>query len=319
MFNKSIIWKTAAISSMLIMACGCSKGKEASFELAKKTYNYELGDKVVLDVSKFLKEGTDQEIIDDTTMTSALLTDTSSYEYDEDTKEVISKNRNFLKVGSYEVELSHEDEALTVSIEVEDTTAPKFVNFKDEIKIRQNAEKVKLEDYFKVEDLSEVSIEVDAPDFDVTKPGEYEGTVTAKDEYDNETEKDVTFIVLSNEEADKNGTTESASQEQIQDYSNGLDNGQTGYYDPYAGYTDQTQSAGDQTTTSTTTPQQNANYGLDPSTAGLFSDMESAHAYGSSTIAYEVNNNPNPAYNTYQINTVFVDGVPYYSVDFGLY
>lgn len=131
---------------------------------------------------------------------------------DEDEKEIEQediKEDEPVAVGSYtmKIEYDEEQEPIQLVVEIKDTTAPEFVDFKDEIKIEQNARDVELKDYFKAKDLSEVTIAVKG-EVDLTKTGTYEVTVIAADEYDNKAEKAAKVVVVSSKEAEKGELTE---------------------------------------------------------------------------------------------------------------
>lgn len=116
-----------------------------------------------------------------------------------------------IAIGEYIMEIEYKKDAdpLKVKVEIKDTTAPEFVDFKDEIKIEQNAQDVELKDYFKAKDLSKVTITVEGK-ADLSKTGEYEVTVIAADEYENKTEKNAKIFVVSSKEAEKGELTETA-------------------------------------------------------------------------------------------------------------
>lgn len=86
-----------------------------------------------------------------------------------------------------------QDEKITVT--VKDTVKPEFVDFKDEIVIEQDAENVKLEEYFVAKDKAAVAISVDG-DVDLTKTGEYKITVTAEDANKNKTDAKSCVVVI---------------------------------------------------------------------------------------------------------------------------
>lgn len=176
--------------------------------IVKQNIVYELGEEVSLKPSSFLDEKTEKNISSSTKLTSDLLTNEKKYTVDKKKQTVVSKDKGYLEVGKYEVTLSYKEESKNVEFEVKDTTAPKFKDFKEEIRVEKDAEDVNLKNYFTAEDLSEAEITIDEKDFDISKEGDYKIKVVAIDKYKNKTEKECTVKVVSAEEAKENGLTE---------------------------------------------------------------------------------------------------------------
>lgn len=175
--------------------------------IPKEDIVYELGDKVDLDAKNFLDEKMSKDAIKETKLTSDLMTDTKKYTFDKKTNEVVTKDKKFLDVGKYEVNLSYKKDNKDVEFSVKDTTAPEFKDFLAEINVEKDAENVDLKKYFEASDLSDFEISINQGKFDVSKEGDYSITVTATDEYKNKAEKKSTVHVLSAEEAQKEGLT----------------------------------------------------------------------------------------------------------------
>ena len=100
-----------------------------------------------------------------------------------------------LAVGEYVLEVDYADdkEPMKVSVEVKDTVAPKFKDFKDEVSIDYGYSK-DLADLFSATDLADVTISVDG-EVNTKKAGDYEVKVIAEDAHGNKTEKDCTITV----------------------------------------------------------------------------------------------------------------------------
>lgn len=165
---------------------------------------FELGKVVKLEPKTFLKKGTDDQILDNTKLSSKLLTDETRYEYDEQTKEVVSKDRDFLEVGKYKLTLKYKGEKEKIVFEVKDRVAPKFINFHKTVYVEEFA-KVNFSEFFEAEDLSKVKISVDSSNVDLTQVGTYPMLVTATDLYGNKTEKLVEVVVVNTQEAEQTG------------------------------------------------------------------------------------------------------------------
>lgn len=199
--TRNIVIGSGVGIAVLIGIFGLTQLNQPQLHIQSKEKVIELGDTVSLNAKEFLKKDTPKKVLKKVSVKSDLKTDSEKYTYDKEKETVTSKDKDFLDVGKYEVELSLDKEKETVNLEVKDTTPPKFKDFKEEIKIEQNAENVKLEDYFKADDLSETTIKVEDKGLDVSKVGSYEINVIATDKYDNKEEKESKVTVVSTEEA----------------------------------------------------------------------------------------------------------------------
>ena len=95
--------------------------------------------------------------------------------------------------------------SIKIKLTVKDTVKPTFVDFKKEITIEQNAENVKLEDYFIADDKAPVTISVDGK-VDLNKTGKYEIKVTATDSNGNKTDAQSCVVVVASAKDVVNGT-----------------------------------------------------------------------------------------------------------------
>lgn len=136
---------------------------------------------------------------------SALISDTNNYSINETTETVISRNSQYLDVGTYDSYIVYAKEALPVRIEIVDTTPPVFKNFKDTVTIPVNSKKEDLEKLFRATDLSDVSIVITDDKVEYDKVGKYKIKVTAIDAHLNKTEKKCTVNIVSEEEYKKIG------------------------------------------------------------------------------------------------------------------
>lgn len=201
--NKKTRNIVIGVTGIVVLAgiFGLTKLNQTNLHVQSKEKVIELGEKVSLNPKEFLTKDTPKKVLKEVSVKSDLKTDTDKYTFDKETELVTSKDKDFLDVGKYDVELSLDKEKAKVNLEVKDTTPPEFKDFKEEIKIEQNAENVKLEDYFKADDLSETTIKVEDKGLDVSKVGSYEINVIATDKYDNKEEKESKVTVVSTEEA----------------------------------------------------------------------------------------------------------------------
>ena len=123
-------------------------------------------------------------------------------------KEIKNFNKN--KAGDQKITVTfiNKDEktkSIKIKLTVKDTVKPSFVDFKKEITIEQNAENVKLEDYFIADDKAPVTISVDGK-VDLNKTGKYEIKVTAADSNGNKTDAQSCVVVVASAKDVASGT-----------------------------------------------------------------------------------------------------------------
>lgn len=180
---------------------GCSP--KEMLKLKEETVTKELGETVSLDPKEYLVDDTTQEILEKTVLDSELLKD-EGYVVNDEEKSITSKDKEYLNIGEYTFTLTYnESENKEVKVIVQDTTAPTFKDFKEEIKVEQNAKDVDFNAFFTCEDLSVCKVETDSSAVDLSNTGEAVLKVSATDEYDNKLEKEVKVIIVSMEEARK--------------------------------------------------------------------------------------------------------------------
>lgn len=182
-----------------LMACTSKK-----LAMKEDVFKVELGKQVSTKASVYLRQDIDEEVLDNTHIT---FEKSDSYTVDSKGKVLKPIEGEFLPVGKYEATASYEDEMKAITVEVKDTTAPKFVDFKKEIIIEANAEGVDLAKYFKVEDLSESKIVINKGKTDLSKAGTYEINITAIDDYKNASTKKATIKVVTMDVAEKEDVT----------------------------------------------------------------------------------------------------------------
>ena len=137
-----------------------------------------------------------------------ILFDAKKSDADVKVKEVKDFDAN--KVGDQEVTVTFSNKegktkSMKIKLTVKDTIKPEFVDFKKEITIEQNAENVKLEDYFVAKDKAPVTISVDGK-VDLSKTGKYEIKVTATDSNNNKTDAQSCVVVVASAKDVANGT-----------------------------------------------------------------------------------------------------------------
>lgn len=199
---KKIIYLISFAMLMIIVGCSTS----SKLELRNDTFIVELGDSVSLDPAKYLEREIDKDVLKEVKLNSPILED--SKKYDIDNKQLKTKDKNYLDVGTYKFTLEYKKDITEFNIIVKDTKAPTFKNILKEIVIEQNAEDVDFTNFFEAEDLSDFKVTVDNKEVDLTQTGSYKLKVTATDKYKNKNTDTVTVKVVPLEDAEKeNGTT----------------------------------------------------------------------------------------------------------------
>lgn len=183
-------------------------------DLVLKDYKqkYELGETVKVNLKKYIDIDEQPSSIDKNSIElySTLFTNTSKYTYNESTGEVVSKGKEFLEAGTYNITIQYKkngsNKERDVTIKVKDTVAPEFTDFNSSIYVVQNAKSVNFSNYFEADDKSETAvISTDAvSNVNLAKVGVYEMKVTAKDSSDNENVQTCRVHVISAEDV-KNG------------------------------------------------------------------------------------------------------------------
>lgn len=188
--------KRFSIVVTLLLLTGCFHSEKLIVKNEQVVYEY--GEDILIDPEDYLDE-VDEEIVDQieivTEDENVSIEDQKLVLFDEE-----GNKKEYVDVGEYNLKLVYENEEKEVKVVVEDTTPPEFVDFLDEIKIEQNALNVDLNKFFKCEDLSGCTFTLQ-DEVNLSKLGEYELEVLAKDDYDNERSAVSKVIVVSLDEA----------------------------------------------------------------------------------------------------------------------
>ena len=188
--------------ALMFSVAACSSADNLQLEVTEITVEY--GDTLSLEPKEYLAEDTSEDILSDTKV------EVFAVEDDQKTEEALETDGTDLEVGTYVLSLSYNDEVEEVNVTVEDTTAPEFVDFNDTISIEQGTADVALENLFKAEDASSAEITVEG-NVDFNTAGTYPIKVTAKDEYENATEKDCSIVITEKEVAVETPNTSGGS------------------------------------------------------------------------------------------------------------
>lgn len=185
LFNK--VWMLGFASLVGLTLTGC--GSSSKIELKKEIFTVEYGEIVSTNAKDYLVKDTEKDVLN---KTKVVIKDLKN-----------EKDKDYAKVGEYKATAEYNDESKPFTIKVEDTTAPVFKDLKKEIKVEQNAEAVDFTKYFEAEDLSNVKITVNDKKVDLSRTGEYDLKVTAKDKYENKTTEKVKIIVVAADKANE--------------------------------------------------------------------------------------------------------------------
>ena len=178
----------------------------SKIELKEQKFIYELGDDITSDVSYYLKDTASIKNIKDYKLNSDKLI--------EEKGKFIMKNSEFVPIGKYEFNVKYKTKEQKFIIEVVDTIAPEFISSKESVELEETTEKIDLLTYFEVKDLSKVSLSLEG-EYDLSKAGEYQLKVVAKDDSGNTSSKG--FILKINE---KEVPKQTIAQENNNDQSN---------------------------------------------------------------------------------------------------
>lgn len=185
------LMKSLLSLSMFLAMTACSSADNLQLLLTEVTVEY--GESLSLDPKEYLVEDTSEDILSDTKV------EVFAVEDDKKDEDPIETDGSDLEVGNYILSLSYNDEVEDVNVTVSDTTAPEFVDFNETVTFVQG-ESTDLTQLFKTNDLSAVEVTVEG-NVDFNTAGTYPIKVTAKDEYENATEKDCSIVITEKEVA----------------------------------------------------------------------------------------------------------------------
>lgn len=188
--RKKVIIIGILIISVFLIGLICIIHKDTNKIILKNdVFIYELGEEISADVSDYLKDADSIKNINDYKIV------TTDFEIVDN---MLVFNNDEAKTGDYNINIVYKKMIKKVIIRVVDTISPEFTNFTDNIKVEQNTEKIDFLKYFEAKDLTDVEITIEG-EYNLTKEGEYEITVIAKDSNENQTKKKSTITVYKKE------------------------------------------------------------------------------------------------------------------------
>lgn len=188
--RRKVIIISIVIISVFLIGLICIIYKNTNKIILKNDiFIYELGEEISADVSYYLK---DANSIKNITDYKIMTTDFKIVD------NMLVFNNVEAKAGDYTINVVYKKTIQKAIIRVVDTISPEFTIFTDNIKVEQNTEKIDFAKYFEAKDLTDVEITIEGA-YDLTKEGEYEITVIAKDLTENKTEKKSKITVYKKE------------------------------------------------------------------------------------------------------------------------
>lgn len=191
--------------------------KTYKIELKSKEFNYEFGEKISSNASSYLKNG-------------EAIKNIKAYKLSSETLKIkndnfIMKDSDVIPIGKYTITVSYKNKKEEFVIKVADTIAPEFISYKELIELEETSENVDLTSYFEATDLSDVTLSIEG-EYDLSKAGEYNLKVLAKDKNSNVTFKKFVLKVIKKElnqdkeseqksNANSNSTTSSKNESKV--------------------------------------------------------------------------------------------------------
>lgn len=191
------------VLGIVLVACS----SDVTLKINKKALTVELGDQVTTAAADYLSKDADQTIIKNT---KVVFKESKAYTADQKKQLLIPVEGDYLPVGKYKAVMKYKDEKKDFTVEVKDTKAPEFIDFKKEIEIEATDEKVNIASYYKAKDLSEVKITISGK-IDTATAGSYPIKVTATDPYKNAITKKSVIKVVAKAEKDNEAVANQSS------------------------------------------------------------------------------------------------------------
>lgn len=160
-------------------------------KLVVNVVEIEYGEEVKLEPKLFISDDSKNIDMDSITLVTDLTTNTDLYTYDKSSKVVVSKDKEYLEIGSYDVEIKSKKNGVsaTTSLVIKDTKAPTIECSVEKFEYTIGSQKIDFASYFKTEDKSEVKVEFNTDSIDWNTEGTYQVKAIATDAQGNKSEK----------------------------------------------------------------------------------------------------------------------------------
>lgn len=147
---------------------------------------FELGEDISADISFYVKDADCTKNINEYKLSSDVLKINNN--------KFIEENNDYVGLGEYKITIVKGKTSKQFLVKVVDTISPEFTNYSEVIELETTTDKINLNKYFSVHDLTETTIEI-VGEYDLTKAGKYLVNIIAYDSSNNKTEKEATIIV----------------------------------------------------------------------------------------------------------------------------
>lgn len=192
--SKIIIGTCAGICGVLIAGTLVLKmafGTKLNIDPEVKV---EVGDPVVLEVSNFTKAMSPEDMAK-VNISSRLMKDDKKFTFNPSTKEVKSRKKNYLEVGTYEVTLKSGNKEVTSKLIVQDTKGPEITEKGSNHRTPVGTVDFDYTSLVDIEDYSKFDVDITTSSVDLNREGSYPVVFLAKDEYGNKSELEVILNV----------------------------------------------------------------------------------------------------------------------------
>lgn len=211
--SKIIIGTCASICGVLIAGTLVLKmafGTKLNIDPEVKV---EVGDPVVLEVSNFTKAMSAEDMAK-VNISSRLMKDDKKFTFNPSTKEVKSRKKNYLEVGTYEVTFKSGNKEVTSKLIVQDTKGPEITEKGSNHRTPVGTVDFDYTSLVDIEDYSKFDVDITTSSVDLNREGSYPVIFLAKDEYGNKSELEVilnvgegNYTTTINPEEDTNNNT----------------------------------------------------------------------------------------------------------------
>lgn len=136
---------------------------------------------------------------------SELITNEANYEYKEETRKAMTKDKEYLYEGRYKIDVILGGQREGVVLSVYDTQPPIFLNIMKNLIVEQGMTTEDLAMYFPIQDFDDqTTLVLFLDDINLNKPQKTKATVVAHDSHGNLKELEINLEILSHKDAKKN-------------------------------------------------------------------------------------------------------------------
>lgn len=119
-----------------------------------QTIYFEYGETIKLEPATFLSDEVSDKVLEEATIEAPFTEVNTEYIFDQDDLTVCNVGDSYLAPSTYAMSITWNDETIDFAMAVQDTVAPAFQDFDDEITVLRDAANVSLADYFWATDVS---------------------------------------------------------------------------------------------------------------------------------------------------------------------